>query len=141
MSDFIFLYGTLRRGFPATEAQRRLALTRWVGWGAIRAALYDLGEYPGAVPSSRGDDRVHGEVHELTENGLAVLDGYEVRVTGSELGGRFVRTRTAVELAGGGRIEAWVYFYNRPLAGAPRIASGDYLSHRETALPPETREP
>jgi gamma-glutamylcyclotransferase (GGCT)/AIG2-like uncharacterized protein YtfP len=141
MSDFIFLYGTLRRGFPETESQRRLALTRWVGRGAIHAALYDLGEYPGAVPSSSAEDRVHGEVHELAENGLAVLDGYEVRVTGSELGGRFIRARTEVELESGGRIEAWVYFYNRPLAGAPRIPSGDYVSHRKGALPPETREP
>jgi gamma-glutamylcyclotransferase (GGCT)/AIG2-like uncharacterized protein YtfP len=24
---------------------------------------------------------------------------------------------------------AWAYFYNAPLGGAPRIASGDYLEH------------
>ena len=29
----------------------------------------------------------------------------------------------------GDQAEAWVYFYNAPLGGAQRIASGDYLEY------------
>ena len=135
MSDLIFVYGTLRRGFPATEPERRQAFERFLGTGSIRALLYDLGPYPGAVASASPEERVRGEVYALRKNALAVLDRYEVAVTGSELGGTFARALAEVQLDAGEKRRAWVYFYNRAPDGARRIAGGDYLAHLAAGEP------
>ena len=99
------------------------------GRGSIRAALFDLGIYPAAVPAPEGV--VWGEVYEMTEPDavLAALDdieGYRIDDPDKSL---YARDRADVTLPDGSLAKAWVYFYNAPLGRAPRIASGDYLEH------------
>lgn len=99
------------------------------GRGSIRAALFDLGIYPAAVPAPEGV--VWGEVYEMTEPDavLAALDdieGYRIDDPDKSL---YARDRADVTLPDGSLEKAWVYFYNAPLGRAPRIASGDYLEH------------
>ncbi len=39
---------------------------RYVGRGKIQGHLYDLGRFPGAVPSSSPQNKITGEVYELS---------------------------------------------------------------------------
>lgn len=121
---YLFVYGTLMRGFPRHALLEGVA--RYVGEGDIRGRLYDLGEYPGAVPS--GEGAVHGEVYELVrpEEALALLDKIEGYVPRDVKGSLFLREAATAELAVGTRVEVWVYFYNQGRTGASLVRSGRY---------------
>lgn len=100
----------------------------------MKAALYDLGIYPAAVPS---DDHgvVWGEVYETTDAAgvLAVLDEIEGYRPSEPARSLYTRVLTEVTLEDGRVEQAWAYFYNAPLGQAQRIRSGDYLDHLNAA--------
>lgn len=129
MPERVFFYGTLMTGF---DRRRRLNLDAnlvLLGRGWIAAALFDLGLYPAAVPAP--DSKVWGELFEVAEPALvfAALDeieGYDPQRNDTSL---YVRRLVPVHLDGQPDSEAWAYFYNAPLGQAPRITSGDYLTH------------
>ena len=129
MPELVFFYGTLMAGF---DRRRRAGIDdrmRYIGRGAIQGALFDLGLYPAAVPASEG--RVWGEVYEMSDAAtvLAALDEIEGYRHDDPDRSLYTRLRTKVTLEDGQALDAWVYFYNAPLGGAPRIPSGDYLAH------------
>ena len=129
MGQRVFFYGTLMAGF---DRRRRAGIDdrlTYIGRGSIRAALFDLGIYPAAVPAP--DGCVWGEVYEITDpdvvlSALDEIEGYSPDKPDQSL---YSRSETDVTLAGPSQARAWVYFYNAPLGQAPRIASGDYLEH------------
>ena len=101
----------------------------YVGRGAIRAALFDLGLYPAAIPAP--DGHVWGEVYEMTDSALVLsaldeIEGYSAEDPDRSL---YLRQQTEVVMPDGALAPAFVYFYNAPLGKAPRIRSGDYLEH------------
>ena len=129
MANFVFFYGTLMAGF---DRRRRAGIDpklTYRGRGAIRAALFDLGIYPAAVPAPEG--RVWGELYEMAEPVavLAALDDIEGYRPDDPDKSLYSRAPTEVTMPDGTTEQAWVYFYNAPLGRAPRIASGDYLEH------------
>jgi gamma-glutamylcyclotransferase (GGCT)/AIG2-like uncharacterized protein YtfP len=130
VADLVFFYGTLMTGF---DRRRRTGIEgnlTYLGRGEIRAALFDLGIYPAAVPAL--EDRVRGEVYELSGDpapSLAALDEIEGYRPDDPDRSLYTRVLTDVRLEDGRTAQAWVYFYNAPLGGAQRIASGDYLEH------------
>jgi gamma-glutamylcyclotransferase (GGCT)/AIG2-like uncharacterized protein YtfP len=129
MTDLVFFYGTLMAAF---ERPGRVLLERLltpVGTGCIRAALFDLGFYPAAVPAE--DWQVWGEVHRMAdaEAVLSVLDEIEGYSAAEPDASLYTRSEFPVTLENGRSVEAWVYFYNAPLGKAERIESGDYLRH------------
>jgi len=118
----LFVYGTLRSGSPLPLARVLAGRTRCVGEGWVEGTLYDLGLYPALTPEGGG--RVSGEVLELLDpqGTLDTLDAYEGARPGGEDPPLFRRERRAVELSGGGALEAWCYLFARPLPpGARRI--------------------
>jgi gamma-glutamylcyclotransferase (GGCT)/AIG2-like uncharacterized protein YtfP len=128
-SDLGFFYGTLMTGF---DRRRRLGMDARMsrrGRAWIRAALFDLGLYPAAVPAS--DSKVWGEVFQFEDAPavLAALDEIEGFRPGDPDTSLYVRRRVPVYLDDGTSAEAWAYFYNAPLGHAPRIESGDYLEY------------
>jgi gamma-glutamylcyclotransferase (GGCT)/AIG2-like uncharacterized protein YtfP len=125
----VFFYGTLMAGFDRRRRAGIDSKLTYVGRGAIRAALFDLGLYPAAVPAP--DGHVWGEVYEMADPGtvLAALDDIEGYSPGDPDRSLYVRQETQVVLPDGTLATAWVYFYNAPLGRAPRISSGDYLEH------------
>ena len=129
MAECVFFYGTLMAGFERPGRMRIEPQLRYVGRGSISGALFDLGLYPAAVPST--DSRVWGEVYETDEieGVLAELDEIEGYLSDDSDHSLYVRERVAAVLPGGRTVEAWVYFYNAPLGQAPRIPSGDYLAY------------
>jgi gamma-glutamylcyclotransferase (GGCT)/AIG2-like uncharacterized protein YtfP len=129
VAESVFFYGTLMTGF---DRRRRAGIDgrlRYLGRGWIRAALFDLGIYPAAVPAE--ERRVWGEVFEMDDAPpvLAALDEIEGYSPSDPDRSLYVRDRATATLDDGHTVDAWVYFYNAPLGSAPQIESGDYLEH------------
>jgi gamma-glutamylcyclotransferase (GGCT)/AIG2-like uncharacterized protein YtfP len=129
MADLVFFYGTLMTPFNRTG---RLSIDQhlvYAGRGTIEAALFDLGIYPAAVPTT--DGRVWGEIYEMMHPAIVLraLDELEGFRPGEQDSSLYVRALTPVTTDGGETVDAWAYFYNAPLGRAERIESGDYLEH------------
>ena len=116
-------------GFDRRRRAGIEAKLTYIGRGSIAAALYDLGIYPAAVPSTEG--RVWGEVYDVADppTVLAALDEIEGYRPEDHDRSLYTRAEVDVALADGTEARAWVYFYNAPLGQAPQIPSGDYLEH------------
>ena len=129
MATFVFFYGTLMAGFDRRRRAGIDSKLTYRGRGSIRAALFDLGIYPAAVPAPEG--LVWGEVYEMSDPEVVLLalddiEGFRVDDPDKSL---YARALADVTLPDGRVEQAWVYFYNAPLGRAPRIGSGDYLEH------------
>ena len=126
VGEHVFFYGTLMSPFNRPGRQRITPKLTYTGRGTMRAALFDLGIYPAAVPT--GDNsHVWGEVY-ATADPAAVLseldeiEGYRPSEPDRSL---YTRVLTDVTLEDGRVVKAWAYFYNAPLGRAERIESGD----------------
>jgi gamma-glutamylcyclotransferase (GGCT)/AIG2-like uncharacterized protein YtfP len=130
VGDHVFFYGTLMSPFNRPGRQRITPKLAYTGRGSIRAALFDLGIYPAAVPAE-DDSKVWGEVYETSDPSavLSVLDEIEGYRPGEPDRSLYTRVLTDVIMEDGRVQKAWAYFYNAPLGRAQRIASGDYLEH------------
>ena len=130
MGDHVFFYGTLMAPFNRPGRQRITSKLTFKGRGTIRAALFDLGIYPAAIPAN-DNSTVWGEVYETSEAAavLAVLDEIEGYRPAEPDRSLYTRAPVDVTLEDGRVEKAWSYFYNAPLGGAQRITSGDYLEH------------
>jgi pyruvate carboxylase len=123
----LFVYGTLRKqmGHPLSHLLVRHG--KFLGLGIFQGKLYDLGRYPGVMPSSNKTDLVTGEVYHLHEPDrvLHVLDEYE--------GPRFKRTLVSVFFEPESHLSCWAYLYTRSVAGRRIITSGDYVQFRNAS--------
>src|SRR5215218_10920218 len=83
----------------------------YIGRGSIKAALFDLGLYPAAVPAPDGD--VWGEVYGVSEpeTVLPALDNIEGFTPDDPDRSLYLRRTTEVTLPDGSAATAWVYFY------------------------------
>lgn len=129
MADLVFFYGTLMAGFDRRRRAGIDSMLTYIGRGAIRAALFDLGIYPAAVPAP--DSAVWGEVYAMSDAPavLAALDDIEGFRPDDPDKSLYSRQQADVVLPDGSTAVAWVYFYNAPLGRALPIPSGDYLEH------------
>jgi gamma-glutamylcyclotransferase (GGCT)/AIG2-like uncharacterized protein YtfP len=120
VKPYLFVYGTLRSGYPHTH--RLLGNARFVACGSISGTLYDLGKYPAVHRSKRRNRRVAGEVYELSgsdvEPRLSDIDRYE--------GPQFRRSRVLVQLNNGKRQRAWAYVLADAPSAAREIRTGVY---------------
>ncbi|MFA5908338.1 MAG: gamma-glutamylcyclotransferase family protein [Vicinamibacterales bacterium] len=130
MPDHVFFYGTLMSPFNRPGRQRITPKLTYTGRATIKAALFDLGIYPAAVPAEDASV-VWGEVYETqdTPSVLAALDEIEGYRPNEPERSLYTRILTDVTLDDGRAEKAWAYFYNAPLGQARRIESGDYLEH------------
>jgi len=129
LTELVFFYGTLMSGFKRRGREGIDPKLEPMGRGWIRAALFDLGIYPAAVPTS--DGKVWGEVHRMTDQDAVLgeldhIEGYRASAPDASL---YTRAETEVTFDDGRVASAWAYFYNAPLGRAQRIESGDYLRH------------
>ena len=130
VGEHVFFYGTLMSPFNRPGRQRITPKLTYTGRGTMRAALFDLGIYPAAVPT--GDNSlVWGEVYATADPAavLSVLDEIEGYRPSEPDRSLYTRVLTDVTLEDGRVVKAWAYFYNAPLGRAERIESGDYLEH------------
>ena len=129
ISDRLFVYGTLMRGFDHPMAKLLSRSADFLGEATCRGRLYLIKHYPGLVRSEVSADFVFGEVYRLRARDelLGEFDMYEACGAGFSEPTEYIRQMLDVTLADGRATVAWTYFYNWSLAGLPRIASGSFL--------------
>jgi gamma-glutamylcyclotransferase (GGCT)/AIG2-like uncharacterized protein YtfP len=123
---YLFVYGTLMRGQRSHGELARNGDARFAGPAKIRGELYALRNvnYPGAVPATKPDSFVHGQLYVLrhADRTLEALDQFE----GCREG--LFRRAVADVWTHGRKIKAWTYFYARPLTQADLVPNGRYES-------------
>jgi gamma-glutamylcyclotransferase (GGCT)/AIG2-like uncharacterized protein YtfP len=127
MSNYLFVYGTLRRRSRHPMAQRLAGSARHVGAAKIAGRLYDLGRFPGLKEPRSPHDWVHGDVYDLGDNSditLQEMDAYENAESPPPT--PYQRQLASVLLADGHTITAWVYWYRGDVRQEQFIASGSY---------------
>lgn len=109
MPSSLFIYGTLRK-----EAKSHVKPSKSLGLDSVRGKIYDInGHYPGF---KHGDGKVIGEVVEIDEYNLNLIDYYE--------GNEYKR----VKITTSSGIEAWIYEYVPEVSKSKEIKSGDWLN-------------
>ncbi|HEX8371731.1 MAG TPA: gamma-glutamylcyclotransferase family protein [Chthoniobacterales bacterium] len=123
----LFVYGTLRSGYPSGESNR-LAPAKLVATGRVPGVLYELEGYPGAVSAPEGEEWIVGEVVELENfaGQIRILDQYEGCDDAAPSPHEYRRELTTVRLDNGDSLSAWIYWYQGPTEGRRHIPSGDW---------------
>lgn len=121
----VFVYGTLRRG-DDNDMTRLEPAPRYLGLCTIRGTMYHLGAYPGVVLG--GEALVVGEVYAIEPALERRLD--EIEELYPQQKDEYFKREIAVDVQGQ-RLMCIVYEINpRYIAGAPVIASGDWVRGR-----------
>jgi gamma-glutamylcyclotransferase (GGCT)/AIG2-like uncharacterized protein YtfP len=130
ISNRLFVYGTLMRGFDHPMAKLLANSADFIGEATCKGRLYRVRHYPGLVLSDDASEIVFGEVYRLQapEELLREFDRYEACGEGFAEPTQYVRQMLAVTLDDGTVSEAWTYVYNWEVAHLPRIASGRFLA-------------
>jgi gamma-glutamylcyclotransferase (GGCT)/AIG2-like uncharacterized protein YtfP len=129
ISDRLFVYGTLMRGFDHPMARLLSRSADYLGAARCRGRLYLVKHYPGLVRSDDPADIVFGELYRLRARDalLREFDMYEACGEGFPEPTEYVREMLPVMLdEEGGASDAWTYLYNWPVTRLPRIASGKF---------------
>jgi gamma-glutamylcyclotransferase (GGCT)/AIG2-like uncharacterized protein YtfP len=132
ISDRLFVYGTLMRGFDHPMAQLLSRSADFIGEARCRGRLHLVKHYPGLVLSDDPTETVFGELYRLRapRELLREFDMYEACGEGFAEPTEYIRQMLSVRLAvtlADATAEAWTYLYNWPVTGLPRIASGRFL--------------
>ena len=130
ISDLLFVYGTLMRGFDNPMAQLLTRSAEYLGPATCRGRLYRVKYYPGLVLSDAADDVVHGELYRLrhVEEMLREFDMYEACGEGFAEPTQYVRKMLPLTRDDGSAAEAWTYIYNWPVTQLARIESGRFAA-------------
>lgn len=130
----LFVYGSLRSGFRSPAYEYVSRYFDLVSPAKVKGELFDMGEYPAALPAAN-DKYIVGELYRIRhENEFAwaigQLDDYEgVDVAFDEIQ---LYRRELVEVYCDDKItHAWIYWYNGDVTGRPVIESGDVLQYLE----------
>lgn len=131
-SNQLFVYGSLRSdaGHPA-HAYMNDSFTL-MGPAKVKGEVYDLGEYPAAVPTGK-EAFITGELYILKQDrvfdeAIQPLDEYEGLFPVEGEVPLYRRELTTVYM-NSGSTTAWVYWYNNSVSGKPLIASGDVIQY------------
>jgi len=129
ISDRLFVYGTLMRGFDHPMATLLSRSAEFCGEARCRGRLYLVKHYPGLVLSDDPDDVVFGELYRMhhPDELLREFDMYEACGEGFAEPTEYLRQMLPVTLEDGTASEAWSYIYNWPVTGLPRMMSGRFI--------------
>ena len=130
ISDRLFVYGTLMRGFDHSMAKLLSGNADFLGEARCRGRLYLIKHYPGLVLSDDPADVVHGELFRLRDRDalLGEFDMYEACGDGFPQPTEYLRQMLPLTLDDGSATDAWTYVYNWDVEKLPRIASGKFLA-------------
>jgi gamma-glutamylcyclotransferase (GGCT)/AIG2-like uncharacterized protein YtfP len=135
-TDCLFVYGTLMPASGHPMALRLASESALLGAATMSGRLYDLGDYPGAVPSADPADRVHGMAVRLRNpaTSLRWLDAYEGCGDDDAEPHAYQRVIASALLKSGQAIDAWIYYYRWPLSAARHLRNGCYVMSKPLAL-------
>lgn len=128
----LFVYGSLRSGFQSHAYEYISKYFVLEGDAKVKGALYDLGNFPAAIPS-RENIFITGELYNIrNENefnwAIGQLDDYEgVDVAFDEE--QLYRRELTDVYYNDQIIPAWIYWFNGDVSGKPVIESGDMLEY------------
>jgi gamma-glutamylcyclotransferase (GGCT)/AIG2-like uncharacterized protein YtfP len=131
-SHYVFVYGSLRRGFQSAAYEYISRYFNFFGEAKVKGKLFDLGEYPGAVPTQE-DSFIKGELYIVKTDSefswaIAQLDDYEgVLVEPNEK--PLYRREIADIYLNDAIVPAWIYWYNGNVSDKPVVKSGDILDY------------
>jgi gamma-glutamylcyclotransferase (GGCT)/AIG2-like uncharacterized protein YtfP len=130
ISDRLFVYGTLMRGFDHPMAQLLSRSADFLGQARCQGRLYLIRHYPGLVLSDDPAEIVYGELFRLRARDelLGEFDMYEACGAGFAPPTEYIRQMLPLTLDDGTATEAWTYVYNWDVAKLPRIASGRFMA-------------
>jgi gamma-glutamylcyclotransferase (GGCT)/AIG2-like uncharacterized protein YtfP len=124
--DLFVFYGLLKQGAAGAPAALDLAGAGTFGAPChFKGAMYDLGGFPGVVD---GDGLCHGVRWQVRDAGVVpAMDAFE-DVTDDPATSLYVRVRVGLFDAAGAPTgeQAWIYWYNRPVEGLPRVPDGNW---------------
>lgn len=125
--EYLFVYGTLMKGFTNPFAEKLNKLSVFVGNGSFPGLLYQVDWYPGAVYSEKSDFAVFGEIYKMQNPPelLKELDEYE-DVFEDESVSLYVRRAIPIKTENQKFLDCWVYLYNQPVADLALIESGNF---------------
>lgn len=134
--EHLFVYGTLRRGGGSPLSKLLSEQAELVGLGAFQGKLYDLGEYPGVIPSSNPADAVVGEIYALNRGSsvLIMLDKYEDYLPDQPERSLYLRQLAPISAGENKTLQAWIYLYNGSINGCKQITPGDYLHYLNSSV-------
>lgn len=126
----LFVYGSLRSGFQNPAYAYISRYFSLVSEGKVRGGLYDMGEYPAAVPAGN-DLFIKGELYRINNPdelawAMAQLDDYEGLHTEPGETSLYRREQATVYTSAG-ETQAWIYWFNGNTEGKALIESGDVL--------------
>jgi gamma-glutamylcyclotransferase (GGCT)/AIG2-like uncharacterized protein YtfP len=134
MSNYLFVYGTLRRRSRHPMALRLAQFARFAGAARIAGRLYDLGRFPGLKEPGSPHDWVQGDVYDLGENAertLQEMDAYENAESPPPT--PYERQLATLVLGDGRPLTAWVYWYRGDVREDQFIGSGSFEQNCEPA--------
>ena len=130
----LFVYGSLRKGFHHPAYAYISQHFDFISDAKVQGVLYDMGDYPAAVPSG-GDHWILGELYRLKPEAdwdwaIAQLDDYEGVAPEEGEPALYKREEAVLVSADGNKTEAWIYWFNGDTTGKPVITGGDVLQYR-----------
>jgi len=134
---YLFVYGSLRSGFKSPAYEYISRYFHFISEAKVKGLLYDMGDYPAAVPTT-AEHYIMGELYCLNHENefswaINQLDDYE-GVHGDD-GAPPLYLRAAEEIITPvGKVLAWMYWYNGSTANKPIIVSGDVLEYMKSKL-------
>jgi gamma-glutamylcyclotransferase (GGCT)/AIG2-like uncharacterized protein YtfP len=130
----LFVYGSLLSGFKSPAYDYISRYFTLVSPAKIKGKLYDMGEYPAAVPTTE-EAFITGELYLIKNESefswaLGQLDDYE-GVT-IEPGEEPLYRRELTDVYHDNEMtKAWVYWYNGEVMHRPIVESGDILQYHK----------
>jgi gamma-glutamylcyclotransferase (GGCT)/AIG2-like uncharacterized protein YtfP len=131
MTEFIFVYGTLRKAIAIGSHNILARYGDYVADGYLQGKLYEVNRYPAAIESNNRQDKVYGELYQMADSRLVLpeLDAYEECTPHYPEPHEYRRKQLAISLCDGGSVIAWVYIFNHDVSNLIAIKSGDYLHY------------
>jgi gamma-glutamylcyclotransferase (GGCT)/AIG2-like uncharacterized protein YtfP len=128
----LFVYGSLRSGFQHPAYAYISRYFTLAGTARVQGSLYDMGDFPAAVPTTE-EAYIVGELYHVNNKAefswaIAQLDDYEGLF--AEPGEpQLYKRETAIIHLNNQTVTAWIYWFNGDVSGRPRIESGDLLQY------------
>ncbi len=119
----LFVYGSLRSGFQHPAYAYISRYFTLAGTARVQGSLYDMGDFPAAVPTTE-EAYIVGELYHINNK----ADDYEGLF--AEPGDpQLYKRETAIIHLNNQTVTAWIYWFNGDVSGRPRIESGDLLQY------------
>lgn len=130
-TPYLFVYGTLRSDSHISRSDLLSNATFLISKGFVHGQLFDLGWYPGLVPSDDPEHRVFGEIYKMEDSELVLpgLDEYEGCSPKFPKPHEYRREIRIAKQPEGKKMKVWTYIYNHSPSDKKLIPSGDFVEY------------